>query len=67
MPRTFTVHELTHGITTAQYEAMSSDDRLAFDRALVGLWEHNARTADQRYLDGDYDLVGSHRRFELGE
>ena len=25
------------------------------------------RAADQRYLDGDYDLIGSYRRFEWGE
>ena len=67
MPRTFTVHDLTSGITIGQYNAMSPDDQRAFDLALVALWESNARTADDAYLSGDYDLVGSNRRFEWGE
>lgn len=36
--RKFTRHELTEGITTGQYNAMSADDRDAFDRQLVRLW-----------------------------
>lgn len=67
MARTFTVHDLTSGITISQYNAMPREDRLAFDRALIDLWAENARTADQRYINGDYDCVGSRQRFELGE
>ena len=67
MTRTFTPHDLTSGITIGQYNAMSLEDRRAFDLALVSLWEHNARTADDAALARDYDLVGSNRRFEWGE
>jgi hypothetical protein len=65
--RTFTHHDLTLGITLGDYNAMSPEDKLAFDRALMALWVSNARTADQRYLSSDYDRVGSNRRFQLGE
>jgi hypothetical protein len=54
MPRTFTPHELLHGVTTSQYHAMPEDDKLAFDIALVALWRINAQRADALYLSRDY-------------
>jgi len=67
MPRTFTRAELTQTITTGQYSAMSSADKLAFDHALTALWEQNYTDQCARDNTADYDAVDSHRRFELGE
>lgn len=61
-PRTFTRHQLLHGITTAEYAAMSSEDQQAFNKGLLAIWSH-----DDHYVQGDYDLIASNRRFELGE
>ena len=54
MTRTFTPQELLHGVTTSQYNAMSEDDKLAFDIALVALWRVKAIRADELYLARDY-------------
>jgi hypothetical protein len=67
MPRTFTRVELTSTITSAMYDAMSAEDREAFDLQLTALWIGDTAAADARYLQGDYDQVGSRRRYEIGE
>lgn len=61
MPRRFTLAELSR-VTTGEYNAMSADDREAYDRALWAMWSD-----DSRYLAGDYDTIGSYRRYQWGE
>lgn len=65
--RTFARAELTSTITLGDYWAMSPADQTAFDSQLVNLWVANTARADAAYIAGDYDWVGSYRRYELGE
>lgn len=65
--RTFTHFDLLHGITNSQYHDLPEPDKAAFNLALTALWERNSARADAHYLAGDYDRLGSNRRFELGE
>ena len=66
-PRSFTHAELTHDITTGQYNAMSSADRALFDAALTSLWGQNYR--DQTIADfaADHKRIGSREACEWGE
>ena len=66
MPRTFTPHELTEGITVGLYAAMPDDDKLAFDIALVALWRINAERADALYLARDYGSSRANLRSDSG-
>lgn len=65
MPRTFTSADLTT-LTTGEYAALSATDRAAFDRLWWAAVSEPPVLLSQ-YLAGDYDRVGSNRRFELGE
>ena len=75
MPRAFTLTDLTT-LTQAEVEALSAPSRAAFHLAFARAFDlrypwHIDDTAPPVYLEdyiqGDYDLVGSNRRFELGE
>lgn len=75
-PRTFTPHDLAT-LTAAQVEALPPADRRAFfiasAKATDPFYPHHLEhgsfdglTARQP-IEGDYDRIGSNRRFELGE
>lgn len=73
LPRTFTPHDLAI-LTADQVEALPPADRRAFfiasAKASDPFYPHHlerASTVSDTYVAGDYDLVGSNRRFELGE
>ena len=53
MPRSFTPHDLTHGVTLAQYLAFPTADQLAFDLALTALWLRNTDEQYQRDCERD--------------
>lgn len=74
-PRTFTPTELAT-LSAEQVEALPPADRQAFflqaARATDPFYPHHLEdTAPRVYLEdfiqGDYDLVDTNRRFELGE
>lgn len=61
-PRTFTPREVCH-LTHGEFCSLPLADQVAFNAAYLKL------VADDGFvfLSGDYDRVGSNRRFELGE
>ena len=59
-PRTFTHHDLTEGITTGEYNAMSEADQHAFDLALVRLWTEASQAELDREFASDLREAGGY-------
>lgn len=64
--RTFTPADLAH-LTQADLAAMSPADLAAYSSARFEQMAANYTGEINRFLSGDYDQVGSRRRYELGE
>jgi len=64
MPRHFTTFELSI-FDYADLERMGAEDRKTFYTQQA--FAFDPKLQPDRYLDGDYDWIGSRKRFEYGE